>query len=108
MIDLPTKAEVYCWDGPAGRSTYVIFNPKNHRMTHLVVQSNLPPFDEHLVPVDQVEGTTNDLIRLKCTRKDLDAMEPFECEQYIRTKLPEYLVSIIIHILIAGMNDEQR
>ncbi len=44
MIDLPTKAEVHCSDGPAGRSTYVIFNPKNHQMTHLVVQSNRPPF----------------------------------------------------------------
>lgn len=93
MIDLPTKAEVLCSDGPAGRSTYVIFNPNDHRMTHLVVQSNRPPFDEHLVPVDQVAATTNDLIRLKCTRKDLYAMEPFECEQYIRTKLPEYLTS---------------
>ena len=93
MIDLPTKAEVHCSDGPAGRSTYVIFNPQNHRMTHLVVQSNRPPFDERLVPVDQVEWTTNGLISLKCTRKDLCAMEPFECEQYIRTKIPEYLTS---------------
>jgi uncharacterized membrane protein len=93
MIDLPTKAEVYCSDGAAGRSTYVIFNPNNHRMTHLVVQSNRPPFDEHLVPVDQVDGTTDTLIRLKCTRKDLYAMKPFECEQYIRTRLPEYLTS---------------
>ncbi len=42
------------------------------------------------MPVDQVEETTNDLIKLKCTRKDLYAMEPFECEQYIRTKLPAY------------------
>lgn len=93
MIDLPTKAEVHCSDGPAGRSTYVIFDPTNHRMTHLVVQTNRPPFDEHLVPVDKVAGTTNDLIRLKCTRKDLYAMEPFECEQYIRTRLPEYLTT---------------
>jgi hypothetical protein len=93
MIDIPTKAEVYCSDGAAGRSTYVIFNPDNHRMTHLVVQSNRPPFDERLVPVGQVDATTNDMIRLKCTRKDLSAMEPFECEQYIRTKLPEYLPS---------------
>ena len=93
MIDLPIRAEVHCSDGPAGRSTYVIFNPNNHRMTHLVVQTNWPPFKEHLVPVDQVGKTTNDLIRLNCTRNDLSTMVPFECEQYIRTNLPEFLPS---------------
>ncbi len=91
MIDLPTKSKVHCSDGAAGRSTYVIFNPNNHRLTHLVIQSNQPPFHEYLVPVDQVEETTPDLIKLKCTRKDLYTMELFECEEYIRTKLPEYL-----------------
>jgi len=91
MIDLPTKAEVHCSDGAVGRSTYVIFNPKNHRLTNLVVKSDQPPFDEYLVPVDQVEETTPDRIKLKCTRKDLYEMEPFECEQYIRSKFPEHL-----------------
>ena len=90
MIDLPTKAKVQCSDGIAGISTYVIFNPKDHRMTNLVVKSNHPPFGEHIVSLDKVEETTNDLITLKCTRKELYAMEPFECEEYIRTKLPEY------------------
>jgi uncharacterized membrane protein len=92
MIDLPTKAKVQCSDGAAGRTTYVVFNPNDHRLTNLVVKSDRPPFGEYLVPVDQVEETTNELIRLKCTRKDLYAMEPFECEQYMRTKLPEYFV----------------
>src|SRR5512144_751317 len=91
MIDLPTKAEVHCSDGVAGRSTYVIVNPINRQMTHLVVKSLLPPFHEYLVPVDQVEETTPDLIRLKCTRNDLSMMEPFEYEEYIRTEIPDYL-----------------
>jgi uncharacterized membrane protein/sporulation protein YlmC with PRC-barrel domain len=91
MIDLPTNAKVRCSDGATGRSTYVIFNPNNHRLTNLMVKSDRPPFDEYLVPVDQVEETTNDLIKLKCTRKELYEMEPFESEQYIRTRLPENL-----------------
>src|SRR5271169_567532 len=91
MIDLAIKAKVHCSDGAAGRTTYLIFNPNNHRLTNLVVKSDRPPFDEYIVPVDQVEETTNDLIKLKCTRKDLYEMEPFECEQYIRTRLPENL-----------------
>jgi uncharacterized membrane protein/sporulation protein YlmC with PRC-barrel domain len=92
MIDLPTKAKVQCLDGAAGRTTYLIFNPNDHRLTNLVVKSNRPPFTEYLVPVDQIEETTPNQINLKCSRKELYAMEPFECEQYMRTKLPEYLV----------------
>jgi uncharacterized membrane protein/sporulation protein YlmC with PRC-barrel domain len=91
MIDLPTKAEVHCSDGVAGRSTYVIVNPANRQMTHLVVKSEWPPFHEVLVPLDQVEETTSDLIRLKCTRNDLNKMGPFEVEEYIRTEMPGYL-----------------
>ncbi len=51
MIDLPTKAAVYCTDGLAGRTTYVIANPINDKMKHLVVKSIRPPFHEYLVPV---------------------------------------------------------
>src|SRR5512136_2553885 len=91
MIDLPMKAEVHCSDGLAGRSTYVIGNPINHQVTHLVVKSDWPPFRETLVPVDQVDETTPNLIRLKCTRNDLSMMEPFEYEEYIRTEMPDYL-----------------
>jgi sporulation protein YlmC with PRC-barrel domain len=91
MIDFPTTAEVHCTDGAAGRSTYVIIDPQDHRLTHLVVQSNRPPFHEYLVPNDKVEITLPNLIKLKCTRKDLYKMEPFECEEYIRTRLPENL-----------------
>ncbi len=91
MIDLPTKAEVHCSDGVAGRSTYIIGNPINAEITHLIVQSILPPFHEYLVPINQIAGTTDDQVQLKCTRDDLNQMELFEYEEYIRTELPGYL-----------------
>ncbi len=91
MINFPIQAEVYCSDGIAGRSTYVIGNPLKDEITHLVIQSNRPPFHESLVPVDQVEETTDNQVRLKCTRDDLSKMEPFEREEYIQTQLPGYL-----------------
>ena len=91
MIDLPTNAEVHCSDDAAGRSTYVIGNPVTHRLTHLVVKSEWPPFHEVLVPLDQVKETTPNLIRLKCTQDDFNKMEPFEYEEYIRTEMPGYL-----------------
>lgn len=91
MIDFPTKAKVHCSDGAVGLSTYIIVNPINLLVTHLVVKSLLPPFHEYLVPIDQVEETTHGLIRLKCTRNDLSMMEPFEYEEFIRTEMPDYL-----------------
>jgi uncharacterized membrane protein/sporulation protein YlmC with PRC-barrel domain len=91
MIDLPTTAEVYCSDGPVGRSTHVIGNPINNQMTHLVVKSVWPPFREVLVPVDQVVETPPNQIRLKCTRNKLNQMQAFEVEEYIRTESPDFL-----------------
>lgn len=91
MIDLPINAEVHCSDGPAGRSTHVIGDPINKEITHLVVKSYLPPFHEYLVLVDQVVETTEGQIKLQCTRDELNKMDPFEYEEYIRTELPGYL-----------------
>ncbi len=92
MIDLPVKAEVNCSDGVAGISRYFIGHQVNHQITHLVVKTSRPPFREVLVPVDQVEETSPDRIKLKCTLGDLNQMEPFEVEEYISTQLPYYLV----------------
>jgi hypothetical protein len=91
MIDLPTKAKVFCADGIAGRSTYIIGNPNKDEITHLVMQSNRPPFREYLVSVVQIEETTDGKIKLQCTRDELNQMDPFEYEEYIRTEIPGYL-----------------
>jgi sporulation protein YlmC with PRC-barrel domain len=90
MIDIPVNAEVHCSDGHAGRCTHVIVNPITKRITHLVVKSNWESNHEYMVPVDQVKATTPDLILLKCSRDDLKSMEPFEIEEYIHTKVPDY------------------
>jgi hypothetical protein len=91
MINIPAKAIVYCADGIAGRSTYIIGNPTSDQITNLVVQSNRPPFHQFIVPIDQVDVTSDGRINLKCTREDLNKMDPFESEEYIRTELPGYL-----------------
>jgi hypothetical protein len=91
MIGLPTKAEVYCSDGIAGLSTYVVGNPINHQVTHVVVKSLKPPFPEYLVPVDEVEESSPHLIKLKCTWDEMEKMDPFTDEEYLRTDIPSYL-----------------
>jgi hypothetical protein len=93
MLNLPMKAEVFCSDGPAGRLTHVVGKPDNHEITHLVVKSYLPPFREYLVPVNEIEGTTNGRIDLKCTRAYVNRMEPFEYEEFIQAHLPAYLIA---------------
>jgi hypothetical protein len=106
MIHLPLKAEVHCSDGPAGRSTYAIGNPMSRRITHLVVQSLRPPFREILVPVDQVEETTDNRIKLKCTRDELIKLEPFEVEEYKRSEMPGYLYWPHVQPAVVDMSDE--
>jgi sporulation protein YlmC with PRC-barrel domain len=69
----------------------VIANPENHTVTHLVVKSIRPPFRETLAPVEQVEASTPDRIQLKCSRAELDQMEPFETEEYVQSELPGYI-----------------
>jgi sporulation protein YlmC with PRC-barrel domain len=75
---------VECVDGPAGRATQVIINYTTKQVTHLVVTENGRHRTDHLVPVDQVLETTPDMVRLRCTREELAAMEPFTQTEYLR------------------------
>jgi sporulation protein YlmC with PRC-barrel domain len=106
MIHLPMKAEVHCPDGLAGLSTYVIGDPLNRRITHLVVKSLRPPFRETLVPVDQIEETTEDHVKLKCTRDELNKMKPFEIQEYKRAEMPGYLYWTHVQPAVVNMSDE--
>jgi sporulation protein YlmC with PRC-barrel domain len=90
-MDIPVNADVECTDGPCGRSTYVILNPTTDQLTHLVVRHQESPHAEWLVPIDQVEEATLDLIRLRCTRHDLGEMEPFIETEFVRVTVPEYV-----------------
>jgi sporulation protein YlmC with PRC-barrel domain len=76
-MDIPVNAQVHCADGPCGRSTYVILNPYNAEVTHLVVQEKRFPHTAYLVPIDLVLETTPHLIQLRCSGDELTALEPF-------------------------------
>lgn len=89
MIDISIGAGVECKNERVGTCTYVIANPINRRLTHLVVQYNRPPFDEYLVLVEQVIETNPSLIRLNCTREQLLKMELFHYREYIRVRMPD-------------------
>ncbi len=90
-MDLPTNAEVYCSDDFAGISTYIIGNPANHQLTHLVVQSDLPPARDYLVPIEQVDSTSLHRVNLKCTREEFIQFKLFKNEEFIPTDVPGHL-----------------
>jgi sporulation protein YlmC with PRC-barrel domain len=89
-MDIPLNATVHCADGVCGRSTYVIVNPVNEQVTHVVVREERFPHAEYLVPLDLVIESTPDTIRLRCTKKDLVLQEPFTEIEYIEGDLPGF------------------
>ena len=91
MRDIPFNARVECTDGPVGKSTAVIINPIEQRVTHVVVKGDKMPWSKNrLVPVEQVEESSPALIRLNCSRDELADMEPFVAKRYVQKEPRDY------------------
>ena len=69
-MDVATGVNVECADGACGRSQYVILDPANAAVTHVVVGETDISAKPRLVPITYVTGTSPDIIRLTCTRAD--------------------------------------
>lgn len=82
-MDIPINVEVLCAGKDCGRSTSLIINPVNERITHLVVAEKTFPNIEHLVPVDTILESSPNSIQLRCSRTDLSAMDTFEETNFI-------------------------
>lgn len=82
MVDVPTNARVTCADRSGGRCTGVLVDQMTWTVTHLIVREDRFPYTEVLVPADWVVETTPDRVRLRCTRRQLAAMQPFYETQY--------------------------
>jgi hypothetical protein len=76
IMDIPTSARVECVDGAAGRCTGVTIEYKIWQVTHLIVKEDSFSHSEHLISVDWVTETSPDLVRLRCNRSKLAAMQP--------------------------------
>jgi hypothetical protein len=87
-MEIPLNATVECSDGVCGRSEYVLINPVIDRVTHLVVKQDSSPNTEYLVPVDSVTETIADTIRLRCSKAELEKMEPFIKTTFIEDSMP--------------------
>ncbi len=88
-MEIPLNAQVECTDGVCGRSMYVVMNPVFEQVTHLVVKENSSPGTEYMVPVDFMTDTTGDTIKLRCSKAELEKMEPFNQTTFIAERVPE-------------------
>ena len=89
-MEIPLNVDVTCDDGLCGRSTYVVVNPLNRQVTHVVVREAWFPHTEYIVPLAWVTASNADGIRLNCARGDLVTQDPFLDVEYVRGDLPEY------------------
>lgn len=82
-MDIPINVEVLCAGKECGRSTSLIINPVNERVTHFVVTEKAFPNIERLVPVDKILVSSPNSIQLRCSQTDLSDMDSFEETDFI-------------------------
>ena len=83
-MDIPINVEVLCAGKECGRSTSLVINPINERVTHLVVAEKAFPNIERLVPIDKILASSPDSIQLRCRQTDLSDMDMFEETDFIQ------------------------
>ncbi len=86
-MEIPLQAPVECTDGICGRSVYVLINPIVEKVTHLVVREE-PSNTEYIVPVEVMSETIVDTIRLRCSKAELEKMDPFVKTTFVEEKVP--------------------
>lgn len=87
-MGIPVDAGVDCSDGFAGYCRYVVINPVVCQVTHIVVEEKDYPYYARLVPLDQVQETTRQLIRLRCTARELAEQKVFIDTEFVSASQP--------------------
>jgi len=88
--NFPLDAEVHGTDGYFGRSTFLVVNPANERVTHIVVSGRKAPQQELMVPTRYVKESTPELILLSLTRDEITDLEPFHKQYFSNRKIHRY------------------
>lgn len=87
-MEISLNAQVECTDGVCGRSVYLLINPVTDTVTHLVVKEDSSPGTEYIVPVDFMTESTTDTIQLRCSKAEMEKMDPFIKTTFIEEKVP--------------------
>lgn len=86
----PLNAEVHGTDGHFGRSTHLVVNPANEKVTHIVVSGRKTSQQNFMVPTRYVKESTPELILLSLTREEIMALEPFQKNYFSKRKIHRY------------------
>jgi sporulation protein YlmC with PRC-barrel domain len=86
-MDVPINAKVVCQDGDCGRAIGAVLNPVNDRITHVAVRDQSGSNLSRLVPIERIQESDPDFIRLACTRAELKQMEIFSESEFIPSDL---------------------
>ncbi len=86
-MEIPIEAQVICSDGSCGKSICALINPVSEEVTHLVVKVEPPSEMEYMVPIVTILLTTREMIELRCTKAELEDMEPFNKTEFIEQKI---------------------
>lgn len=89
-MEIPLQAQVECTDGVCGRSVYVLIDPMTDRITHLVLKEDSFPNTEYIVPVEFFTETIAGTIRLRCSKTELERMDPFVQTEFVQEKVLDY------------------
>ena len=87
-MDIPLDADVICRDGDCGHSIELVLDPKSEELTHVVVKENHPTYEERLVPVEYITGSTPDLIQLNVSKEEFEKFDIFCRKELIPEELP--------------------
>jgi sporulation protein YlmC with PRC-barrel domain len=88
-MNIPIDAKVECRDGACGRSTNVLVNPVSLTVTHVAIEDkSLPDNPTRLVPMAYVAEVDDDLIKLNCTRADVEKLGPFIVTEMVQQSAP--------------------
>jgi sporulation protein YlmC with PRC-barrel domain len=88
-MEIPLNAQVECTDGVYGRSVCVLINPVADQVANVVVREDTSPNKEYIVPVEDISETTVDTIQLRCSKAELEKMDPFIKTTFIEEQVPD-------------------
>jgi sporulation protein YlmC with PRC-barrel domain len=86
----PLDADVHGTDGHFGRSTHLVVNPANEKVTHIVVSGRKTSQQSLMVPTRYVKESTPELILLSLTREEIMALEPFHNKYFSKRQIHRY------------------
>lgn len=89
-MDIPLNVDVHCSDGRCGRSSFIIINPMNDEITHVVVKEKAPSQVERMVPRRWIVASTSEVIVLNRSLNDFLKLEVFSKTDFIYTDLPHH------------------